>query len=221
MPTVAKTNIGSLESLLQIQRDGEHIIDEVHYNGLPGFLKATKSATLDDFIDMVGKLVTKSMKKQKVEFVPDEGARLELEPNIPLDHPYILFNVISRTPLSELKPRAREDIIERTDGDDANARQGMVWGQRQQVIMQFHVLASDYRQANQVMNSLEELIFRYTAYLKRNGVAEILFQQQCTDRNMDYYRQSASVRTLQYRVDVEKLFVQFESDLEDAIILGH
>ncbi len=221
MPTVAKTNIGSLESLLQIQRDGEHLIDEVRYNGLPGFLKATKSASLDDFIDMVCKLVTKSMKKLQVEFVPDEGARLELEPESSLDHPYILFDVISRTPLTELKPRAREDVIEQTCGDDKNARQGMVWGQRQKVIVQFHVLASDYRQANQVMNSLEELIFKYTAYLKRNGVAEILFLQQGTDRNMDYYRQSASVRTLQYRVDVEKLFVQFETDLEDAIILGH
>lgn len=219
MGTVAKTNYGNLEALLQIQRDGEAAIDDAKYNGLPSFLRAEKSATLDDFIDMVGMLVSKRMKKMGVHFIPDEGARIELEPDKSLEHPYITFDVISRTPLTELKPRAREDVTESIDDKD-NARSGMVWGQRQKVIIQFHVLACDYREANKVMNSLEELIFKYTAFFKKNGVAEILFQQQGTDRNMDFYRQSASVRSLQYRVDIEKLFVQFEADLEDATLLG-
>lgn len=96
----------------------------------------------------------------------------------------------------------------------------MVWGQRQKVIVQFNILACDYVQANRVMNNLEELIFKYTAYLKKNGVAEILFQMQGTDRNLDYYRQSSSVRSLQYMIEIEKLFVQFDSDIEDATILG-
>lgn len=220
MRTTRHTDVGNLADLLQTQKDHQdNIVDNIDHTGSPGYLKANKSATLDDFITMLAMLVKKTMKKDGVEFVPDEGARIELDPKKTLDHPYILFDVVSRIPQTELKPRAREVIRERTD-DQANARNGLVWGQRQKVIVQFNVIACDYVQANRVMNNLEELIFKYTAYFKKNGVAEILFQMQGTDRNLDYYRQSTSVRSLQYMIEIEKLFVQFDSDIEDATILG-
>ena len=220
MKATRNMNVGDLADLLQIQKDHQdNVVDAIDHTGTSRYLKANKSATLDDFVAMVAMLVKKTMKKDAVEFVPDEGARIELDPKKTLDHPYILFDVISRIPMTELKPRAREVIEERTD-DKANARSGMVWGQRQKVIVQFNILACDYVQANRVMNNLEELIFKYTAYLKKNGVAEILFQMQGTDRNLDYYRQSSSVRSLQYMIEIEKLFVQFDSDIEDATILG-
>ena len=67
--------------------------------------KAIKGASLDDFMDMIAKVVSKAMKKDKVEFCPDEGARIKIDMAEKLDHPYIYFDLISRVPKDELKPR--------------------------------------------------------------------------------------------------------------------
>ena len=85
--------------------------------------------------------------------------------------------------------------------------------------MQFHIIASDYRQANKVMNDFESLIFNYTAFFKKNGVAEILFEKHFTDRNLDPFRQNLSIRSLQYYVEIERLFTEFvASDIEKVSI---
>jgi hypothetical protein len=51
-----------------------------------------------------------------------------------------------------------------------------------------------------------------------NGVAEILFEEHKTDENYDIYRQNLSVRNLVYYVEIEKLHVMFDSDIEGVFI---
>ena len=69
------------------------------------------------------------------------------------------------------------------------------------------------------MNDFESLIFNYTAFFKKNGVAEILFEKHFTDRNLDPFRQNLSIRSLQYYVEIERLFTEFvASDIEKVSI---
>lgn len=181
-------------------------------------LKANKSATLQDFIKMVSKIVGIALKKQNVEFVPDEGKRIIIDPNEEITHPYITYKVISRTPKGELKPREREHLISEEVHRDGEGRQGRVYGQKFKCYVQFNIIASEYNEADEVMNTFEDLILSYAHYFKKNGVAEILFEKHFTDENFDVYRQSVSVRSLQYYVEVEKLTVVFDSEIEDVQI---
>ena len=180
-------------------------------------LVADKTASLDDLMEMLSGLVAKIMKKEKVEFKPDEGVRLTVDQAEKLDHPYIFFKIISCDPFKEIKPRIRECIKE--DIYDKNAeRPGEIYGQLFKCTVQFDILARDYKEAKAVMNMFEDVVFSYTAYLKKNGVAEILFTRRLTDRNLDVYRQKCSVRSLQYYVEIEKLFTFFEGAVSDVAV---
>ena len=83
-------------------------------------LKADKSADLKDFIKMVSKVVSMAMSSMNVEFIPDEGKRIVVDPEKNLDHPYITYRVISRVP--KLERKARERGVERHGHQDQSHR---------------------------------------------------------------------------------------------------
>jgi len=211
-----------MERLLQSKMDNGNNILPINYVSADSKAieptKSLKSASLHDFVEMVAKIVSKTMKKEKVIFMPDEGTRLTVDPSKPIENPYIFFEVIERKPKKELKPRERESIMEVGD-DKKSIRQGRIWGQKFTAIVQFNFLACDYSTVNTVMNDFEDLIFKYTPYFKKNGVAEILFEKHFTDKNLDMFRQSLSVRSLQYYLEIEKLIAVFESEIEDITII--
>ena len=57
------------------------------------------------------------------------------------------------------------------------------------------------------MERFEELMITYAGYFKKNGVAELLFDQQFTDQTFETMRQTLSIRNISYYVEVEKLTV--------------
>lgn len=179
-------------------------------------LQSIKGATLPDFIGMVAKIVAKATKERNVIFEPDEGARPIVDQDLSLNEPHIFYEVLSRVPCMELKPRERQEVLD-TD-DKGKSRKGRVWGQRFECHVQFNIVAGDYEIADKVMEVFEDLMFNYTSYFKKNGVAEILFEGQHTDHNMDIYRQSLSIRSLQYCVWVEKLHAAFDTEEIDGVI---
>jgi hypothetical protein len=214
-------NPKDMERLLQSRQDNGGNILSANYvpsdaNQEPQ--KATKNASLQDFVEMVAMLVSKSMKKRNVVFKPDEGARIAVDPSKTLENPYIFFEVIERKPKLERKPREREAFSE-ISNDKSNKRQGRIWGQKFSAIVQFNFLACDYSTVNAVMNDFENLIFNYTPYFKKNGVAEILFEKHFTDKNLDIFRQTLSARSLQYYLEIEKLIAVFESEIKDITII--
>ena len=176
--------------------------------------KAEEAADLDKLMVMINELVTKTMKKDKVEFSPDEGARPIADPEKKISHPYIFFDIISSVPATELKPRIRETFAE----DAEDNRTGVIYGQTFDALVQFNILACDYLTATKVMKALEELLFTYTAYFKQRGVSELIFSQRFTDKNWDMYRQSCSVRSLQYRVRYEKHHILYDVNMADVFI---
>ena len=178
--------------------------------------KARRSATLEDFIEMVSTIVTKATKERNIIFEPNEGVRPRVDQSVSIEKPHIYYKVISRKLCNELKPREREETYE--EDIDGKKRLGRVWGQKFECLIQFDIMATDYKAANNALHTFEDLMFNYTSYFKRNGIAEILFHEQLTDHDYDLYRQSMSVRSIRYRVWVEKLHVAFDTGELSGII---
>lgn len=179
-----------------------------------GFTRAEGNATFEDFIEWVNRLVSKVLKKYKVEFSADEGSKTKVSATQTLDHPHIQFTIKSRKPKSGFyaKPRIREEFTE-SSINNSKGRRGTIYSQIFDYIVQFDILASEYTTANAVMNAFEDAMFNYTAFFKKNGVSEILFLQQYTDSEQDIYRNVVSVRSLQYLVSIEKNRLQYDSSV--------
>ena len=106
--------LDSLELLLrdhQSFQEDSTITDSVQKKYEVPPLTSNKNASVEDFIEMVSKVVSRGMSEEKVEFLMDEGDRIVKEVNEPVDHPYITYFVIERVPKLEIKPREREHFI--------------------------------------------------------------------------------------------------------------
>lgn len=215
------TQYNELEDLLQTRYEKNRVTNiypagDVRASVTP-LSTAAKNATVEDFISMVTKLSNKALKSLNVEFYPDEGATIA-DPEKKLEKTAILYRVIERKPKNKLKMRHSENIEEIVDEKNNKKRLGQIWSQRQDCIIQFDIVASDYATANKVMNSFEDMIFQYSGYFKKNGVAEIYFKKYFTDTSIDRYRQYLSVRSIQYFVEIEKQTTIFNSTLEEIIV---
>ena len=177
-------------------------------------LRADKTATLFDFIQMINKIMSSTMRD--VLFIPDEGKTIDLDSQKKINKPIITYKVISRKVKNELKPRLREEILE-DDADKNDQRIGRIYGQKFKCILQFDIFASVYTSAEKVMKEFEEMIFKFTSYFKKKGVAEILFYQQFTDSDDEYknLRQILSVRNLQYYIEIENQTVMFDGKIKE------
>ena len=215
------TQYNELEDLLQSRYEKNRVSNlypagDVRASVTP-LSTAAKNATVEDFISMVTKLSNKALKSLNVEFYPDEGATIA-DPEKKLEKTAILYRVIERKPKNELKMRHSENIEEVVDEKTNKKRLGQIWSQRQDCIIQFDIIASDYATANKVMNSFEDMIFQYSGYFKDNGIAEIYFKKYFTDTSIDRYRQYLSVRSIQYFVEIEKQTTIFNSTLEEIVV---
>ena len=97
--------------------------------------KSDKGASLFDFIKMLDKIITLSMKN--VSFVPDEGKTLALDSMKNMDKPLITYKVNKREIKDELKPRVRQEIEELDENNEK--RTGDVYGQRFKCEIQFNI----------------------------------------------------------------------------------
>lgn len=180
-------------------------------------LRADKSASLADFIEMVGLIVEHALEDVKVDFMPDENQKNFIDPDVAFNRPVITYKIIHRKPKNELKPMPREEVIENCDGQD---RVGMVYGIRYDCQVQFNIFASEYKLANKVMDKFEELMLSYAGYIKQNGVVDFFFTDQYTDSEYNTFRETMSVRNLEYYVEIEKLVVIFNEKVKDVLMFG-
>lgn len=177
-----------------------------------GLQRSLKGASLTDFIDMVGTIVEYTLEDLNVKFMPDENKKNFTDPDTSFDHSIITYKVNSRKPKNELKPMAREEVKENCDGQD---RLGMKYGIRYDCKVQFNVFASEYAMANKIMERFEELMISYAGYYKENGVANLYFTNQYTDSEYNNFRETMSVRNLEYYVEIEKIIVIFNEKIKD------
>ena len=205
------------ELLLNEKYDVEHRLEQEEEleRHKPLYSKASGNVNFDGFITMVKDITTKVLKKYNIKFLPDEGSRMYIGPAEKTEPPYIFYTLESRVPKqNEPAPKVREEIIEK-NRYGKNVRMGTLYGQVFDCIVQFNIVCSDYTSANAVMNSFEDLMFKYIAYFKKNGVSNLYFYQQFTDDRLDSFREKMSIRSLQYKVQIEKLIPVYDSTIAD------
>lgn len=199
------------------KKDDKEEISSISSNPISIRQKANKGASLYDFIKMVDKLVELTM--PNVKFIPDEGKVITLDAMTKFDCPIITYQVIKRKCKKEIKPRLREMVNEITE-DKTSQRTGEIWGQKFECLVQFNVIASVYSEAEQVMEHFEETIIKHAGFFKKNGVAELFFEEHITDSHFDTLRESLSIRSLIYYVEIEKLTVMFKEKINEIELLA-
>lgn len=188
------------------QEKARQIIDRSAKVSRP--IRADKNARLFDAIVMISDLVKKSLLDLHVEFMTDDERYVLRDPDIKVDHPFITYRVKSRRPKEEIKPRVRETI------NDASFV-GEIYGQKFSCIVQFNIFGNTANDAEQVMSRFEEMIFTYTGYLKRNGVAEIIFDEQTTGDEYNNFREITSIRSITYKIEIEHLYNVLHNNIID------
>lgn len=209
-------NIDSFESLLKQREQAIHMVKREEELGIQvkqDYQKADKGCSLSEFFGMVKKVVVKGLKKYNAEFIPDDGVRTIMDVSEQIDHPLIYYTLISRVPRNtDRKPRFRQDISD-VNPDGSVIRHGTINGQIFDCDVQFNIVAADYSTADTVMDAFEDAMLKYSGFFKRNGVSEMYFQKQYTDNNLDVYRQKMSVRSLVYRVTLERIRTSFDTTI--------
>ena len=209
-------DIDSFESLLRQRENARTMIQHEEEAGIKArqeYQKADRGCTLGDFFGMVKKVVVKGLKKYDVEFIPDDSPRMLADVSEKLPHPMIYYTLISRVPRNtDRKPRFRQDISD-VNPDGSVVRLGTINGQFFDCDIQFNILAADYSLADLVMNAFEDAMLKFSGYFKRNGVSEMYFEKQYTDTSQDMYRQKMSVRSLVYRVTLERIRTSFDTTI--------
>ena len=169
-------------------------------------LKANKSASMFDMIKMISKLIELTM--PNVKFIPAEAKTITLDSMKDFNCPVITYKTISREPKVALKPMTREDF-------DYDGKIGTIASQKFKCYVQFDIFASNYQQAEETMEGFEELIFNHKGFIKKNGVAELLFQKQITDDSYVKLRETLSIRNLIYYVEIEKSIVIIKEKIKE------
>lgn len=207
--------IDSFENLLRQKEDAIKIVQHEEELGIQAkeeYQKADKGCTLSDFFLMVKKVVVKGLKKFDVQFVPDDGPMVQ-DLSSKNDQPFIYYTLISRVPrATDRKPRYRQTIQD-VNPDGSVVRRGTINAQLFDCDVQFNIVAADYSLADTVMNAFEDAMLKYSGFFKRNGVSEMYFSKQYTDSNLDVYRQKLSIRSLVYRVTLERIRTSFDTTI--------
>ena len=207
--------IDSFENLLRQKENAIRLAQHEAEEGVMErneYQKADKGCTLSDFLLMVKKIVVKGLKKFEVQFVPDDGPMVQ-DLSSKNDKPFIYYTLISRVPRNtDRKPRYRQDIHD-VNPDGSIVRNGTINGQLFDCDIQFNIVAADYSLADSVMDAFEDAMLKYSGFFKRNGVSEMYFSKQYTDSNLDVYRQKMSIRSLVYRVTLERIRTSFDTTI--------
>lgn len=209
-------DLSELEILLNRDEffyDGGTVDENKSYN-TNNLQKAKGTASLLDFIDMVALIVESTMDDMNVTFMTDERAYLFKEdPLEPINHPMVTFKVLDRvhTEKAAYKPRYMEEIT----GDDG--RPGIIYNERFTNMVQFNIIAPEYRIAWNVMERFEDLMISYAETIRGNGIVEYFFLKQYRDSYYDSFRNTFTVLSLVYRVDTETLRVIFKENINDII----
>lgn len=185
----------------------------------PGLQKANGNASLLDFLDMVSLIITNTMDDMHVECMPDEKAYVTKDdPVEAINHPIVTFKVNDRRHKENFgyKPK----LIESIQDIDSTGRTAFVYSERYTSLVQFNIMASEYRIAWKVMDRIEDALLSYAETIRGNGIVEYYFNRQYTDKYYDTFRNTLTVLNLEYCVETEKIRVIFKENIKDIIDNG-
>lgn len=119
-------------------------------------------------------------------------------------YPVVVYRLMERRPaegIVERKPRHRETVV-----DPNNPGQYvLLMGQMFDYFVQFNVMAKSNDEADDLLDKFETFILTYTPFFKENGVNQIWFERQLSDDVITSWRDPVFVRSVIYRLRMEKI----------------
>ena len=210
--------MNELEKLLNMSEFfKENVTDKEAYKstGAPSLMKANGNASLLEFLEMVSLIITNTMDDLHVECMPDEKAYvIKDDPVEPINHPIVTFKVNDRRHKDNFgyKPKLIESVQ-----DDEVGKTAFIYSERYTSLVQFNIMASEYRMAWTVMDRIEDALLSYAETIKGNGIVEYYFNRQYADKYYDTFRNTLTVLNLEYCVETEKLRVIFKENIKDIV----
>ena len=210
--------MNELEKLLNMSEFfKENVADKDAYKstGAPSLMKANGNASLLEFLEMVSLIITNTMDDLHVECMPDEKAYvIKDDPVEPINHPIVTFKVNDRRHKDNFgyKPKLIESVQ-----DDEVGKTAFIYSERYTSLVQFNIMASEYRLAWTVMDRIEDALLSYAETIKGNGIVEYYFNRQYADKYYDTFRNTLTVLNLEYCVETEKLRVIFKENIKDIV----
>ena len=147
--------------------------------------------------------------------MPDEKAYvIKDDPVEPINHPIVTFKVNDRRHKDNFgyKPKLIESVQ-----DDEVGKTAFIYSERYTSLVQFNIMASEYRMAWTVMDRIGDALLSYAETIKGNGIVEYYFNRQYADKYYDTFRNTLTVLNLEYCVETEKLRVIFKENIKDIV----
>lgn len=156
--------------------------------------------------------------------VPDSvpnplGANSERQPNLsPPLIPTITWTVKSVEPgtlgaisssKKELKPRLRESLKDPL----VRGHTVQVYGQRLENIVQFDCWSHDPRTSDRLVRWFDQFMKFYTDEFRKAGIAQLIFLGRFNEETNQTWRQSYSVKSIQYQFTTEELSAKYIKDI--------
>lgn len=150
--------------------------------------------------------------------------------------PIITYKIDGKSPgkfgnITEIKPRIRETITIKDqflmDSDDeplldengdrviSDGDALEIWGQTFDYTIKFEVWGRDGEEADEIAANFQKFMFKYTGYLKKNGVQEILFKDLYTDTSSNKWKTDLINRTLIYHIRIDEIAGIFIPSIEN------
>ena len=189
--------------------------EEPQKTGSKNLMQANGNASLLDFLDMVSLIINNTMDDLHVQCMPDEKAYVTKEdPVEAINHPIVTFKVSDRRHKENYgyKPK----LIETVHDEIAN-KTAFIYSERYTSLVQFNIMACEYRIAWQVMDRIEDALLSYAETIKGNGIVEYYFNRQYADKYYDTFRNTFTVLNIEYCVETEKLRVIFKENIKDIV----
>jgi hypothetical protein len=123
----------------------------------------------------------------------------EINPSLPV----VTYEITSKMPTKEIKPRIRETFVDKNDPDKIIT----VTGQRFIYQVEFTAWGRTNSEVNKIINELEDFMFLYTGLFKRKGVAEVLYHGYSAELvpNKPNYFNDQRAKTSVYSITIESL----------------
>jgi hypothetical protein len=168
-------------------------------------LRSEHPITFLGFIDEMKRLWTMAGKKGKI--IRHQPFDEESE------FPCITFRTIRRMinqNFHETKPRYRATIYHPyIPGEYVELK-----GQMFDVWVQFDVCSTSAEEADELVEELDDFLYIYKGFFKKNGVQEMTFYAQLEDSVITDYRFPIAVRPIQYTLRFEKITPVFLNQIE-------
>jgi hypothetical protein len=162
-----------------------------------------------DLMKTIQKVIYSSWGKDKVRFT---SAYPKVAPNDSIPTPLITYRMARKQPavfgkVSEIKPRVRQTISSGvTINNEPLVGQSIeVLGQMFDYYVEFQVWAESGEEADEIAERFQDFMFKYTGFLKKLGVNEILFAEAGSDEGTAKWRSELVNRNLLYRIRIDEI----------------